>query len=225
MPQRSKGEQPRVICPSDCRFTMDTAARMLTVSGSAAAQMQSEADKRRNEKQRELEAISGQATASQPQTADSTISPTEQSQLDREANYVEAADKVGTKMATDPASVTKEDGDLLHSRETKAFGATEKGGIASQAHSLASENTGEKKPRSEDTTLTPAEQSKFSRKANYVEAADKVGAKIATDPASVTKEDGDLLRSRETKAFGATEKGGLASQAQSLASENAGEKK
>ncbi len=73
--------------------------------------------------------------------ADGTpMSSEEQSKLDREANFVDAADKVGAKMRTDPETVTKEDGDTLHSRETKAFGTTEKGGIASQAQSLASQN-------------------------------------------------------------------------------------
>lgn len=43
-------------------------------------------------------------------------------------------------MATNPASVTKEDGDLLHSREQRAHGHTDKGGIASQAQHLAAEN-------------------------------------------------------------------------------------
>lgn len=43
-------------------------------------------------------------------------------------------------MAQEPARVTKEEADLLHSRETRAFGATSKGGIASQAQSLAAEN-------------------------------------------------------------------------------------
>lgn len=184
--------------------------------------MQSELTKQRN-----AEPASGQAASSKPSRVNpnTVLNPAEQSQLDREANYVEAADTIGAKVATDPASLTKEDGDLLHSRETKAFGATEKGGIASQAQSLASENAGDKKTQASNSTATPAEQSELDRKANYVEATDKVESKIATDPASVTKEDGDMLHSRETKAFGATEKGGIASHAQSLASANAGEKK
>lgn len=96
-------------------------------------------------KQRNAESTNGQGAPSQSRATDNSTNPTQQSQADREANFVEAADKVGSKMATDPASVTKEDGDMLHSRETKAFGATEKGGIASQAQSLASENAGDKK--------------------------------------------------------------------------------
>ena len=72
------------------------------------------------------------------------LTPAQQSQLDREANYVEAADKVGSKIANEPGSVTKEEADLLHSRETRAYGATEKGGVAAKAQSLASENAGDK---------------------------------------------------------------------------------
>jgi len=52
-----------------------------------------------------------------------------------------------------------------------------------------------------------------------------VGQKLADDPRNITKEDANLLRSRETRAHGATEKGGVAAQAQSLAAENAGDKK
>lgn len=44
------------------------------------------------------------------------------------------------KMENDPESVTKRDGDLMHRREQRALGQTEKGGIASQAQKLAAEN-------------------------------------------------------------------------------------
>lgn len=43
-------------------------------------------------------------------------------------------------MATNPQSVTKEEADLAHSREQRAFGATHKGGLASQAQSQANAN-------------------------------------------------------------------------------------
>lgn len=89
-------------------------------------------------KQRNRDATTEAASTS---PADGTpVSSEEQSKLDREANFVDAADKVGAKMRTDPGAVTKEDGDSLHSRETKTFGTTEKGGIASHAQSLASQN-------------------------------------------------------------------------------------
>jgi hypothetical protein len=36
--------------------------------------------------------------------------------------------------------VTREDANLIHSREVRAHGATEKGGVAAQAMSLAAKN-------------------------------------------------------------------------------------
>ena len=59
------------------------------------------------------------ATKGQP-----SVTPQEQSQLDREANFVEQADKVTSKLQTNAASVTKEEADKMHSREQKAFGGT-----------------------------------------------------------------------------------------------------
>ena len=136
-------------------------------------------------------------------------------------------------MDTDPSSITKKDGDLLHSREVRAHGISEKGGLASQAQSQAAENMGATKRANSDTgagtaafqTSSPATQSQNEREANLAEAAEQIGGKMQTDPDSVTKEDGDLLHSRETKATGRTEKGGLASQVQSQAAENMGVKK
>lgn len=64
----------------------------------------------------------------------------QQSQATREGNFQKAVDQVAPKMANDPSSVTKEDADLLHSREHRAHGRTEKGGIASEAQHLAAEN-------------------------------------------------------------------------------------
>jgi len=93
-------------------------------------------------KQRSAATANDQSTTTQTSTQ---LDPAEQSQLDREANYVEQADEVGTKMATKPENVTKEDANKMHSKEHKAFGNTEPGGVASQAQSLAAENAGDKK--------------------------------------------------------------------------------
>ena len=70
------------------------------------------------------------------------MTPEQQSHLTKERNFQEAVSEVGSKMENDPASVTKEDGDLLHRREQRAHGVTEKGGIAAQAQRLAAENEG-----------------------------------------------------------------------------------
>jgi len=60
--------------------------------------------------------------------------------MDREANFQQAADQVASKLSTNPASVTKEEADMLHSREQRAHGHTEKGGIASQAQQTVAQN-------------------------------------------------------------------------------------
>ncbi len=62
------------------------------------------------------------------------------SATDRVENFQAAAENVAPKMANAPEAVTKEEADLLHSREQRAFGETSKGGIASQAQSMAAEN-------------------------------------------------------------------------------------
>ena len=68
------------------------------------------------------------------------MNPAEQSAADRIDNFEAAAEQVASKLATDPEQVTKDEADLLHSREHRAFGNTSKGGIASQAQSVAAEN-------------------------------------------------------------------------------------
>ncbi|MCJ1350417.1 MAG: hypothetical protein MMC33_000398 [Icmadophila ericetorum] len=45
------------------------------------------------------------------------LDPATQSQLDREANSVEVADKVQSKKESDPGSVTEEEANTLHRRE------------------------------------------------------------------------------------------------------------
>ena len=85
--------------------------------------------------------------------------PATQSAIDRTENLQDAAENIAPKMvcahcmdfpilsqqltsrqANAPETVTKEEADLLHSREQRAFGETSKGGIASQAQSMAAEN-------------------------------------------------------------------------------------
>ena len=65
--------------------------------------------------------------------------PVEQSARDRLNNFEQVAEAVAGKMSSGPDQVTKEEADLLHSREQRAFGETSKGGIASQAQSLAAD--------------------------------------------------------------------------------------
>ena len=101
--------------------------------GSKVAQMQSEVTK--NHKARDETTM----TTSQNKPAAADLTPQEQSQLDRNANYAEQSDIVSSKLATKPESLTKDEANKLHSREQKAFGSTEKGGLASQAHRVIAE--------------------------------------------------------------------------------------
>ncbi|KAL6718540.1 hypothetical protein ACLMJK_004632 [Lecanora helva] len=150
-----------------------------------------------------------------------------QSQATKQRNLEDAAATIGSKLESDPSSITKSDAQLLHRSEARAGEGPTSGDLASQAQSVAAANERGDTVQSNApaSNVTPGQQSQMDREENYKQAADEVGSKMQQEPGSVTKEDGDLLHSRETRAFGGTEKGGLASQAQSLASENAGDKK
>ncbi|KAL8851274.1 MAG: hypothetical protein Q9221_003804 [Calogaya cf. arnoldii] len=148
------------------------------------------------------------------------VDPNLQSQMDRQANFQDAASKVGGKLVNEPGNVTKEEADLLHSREQRAFGVTEKGGLASQAQHQVAENEGATSTGSNAIPSNPSTQSQMDRQANYEDTAAKVGSKLANDPGNITKEEADLLHSREHRALGHTEKGGLAAQAQHQVAEN-----
>jgi len=144
-----------------------------------------------------------------------------QSQVGKTQNFEKAAQEVLGKMQADPASVTSEDAAYLKSREARAIGQGQPpaDSISAAAQRLASVNEGA-------TTSTnagpadPAQQSAIDRASNFEQVAEDVAGKMAADPEHVNKSEADLLHSREHRAFGNTSKGGIASQAQSLAAEN-----
>lgn len=157
-----------------------------------------------------------------------------QSNLTRERNAANATDTIASKMTTDPGSLSSSDARTLQSKTTKAQGGAqpEPGSLASQAASLASANEAGTTARApaagvyEDTVpLTSAEQSQLDREANFEKQAAQVQRKLDSDPAGLSKQEADAMHSREQRAFGGTEKGGLASQAQSQVAENEGVKK
>ena len=116
-----------------------------------------------------------------------------------------------------------QDAAFLKSREARAAGQAQPpaGSVSAQAQRLAAENEGATKTSSTTTSGTdPATQSTIDRKQNFEQVAAEVGQKMENAPGQVTKEEGDLLHSREQRAFGETQQGGIASQAQSLAAEN-----
>lgn len=164
-----------------------------------------------------------------------------QSQLGKEQNFERTAQEVGQKMQTHPESITSEvslsttrsrkltnniiqDASHLKSREARAIGQSQppKDSISSDAQRLASANEqGTGKPVESTGSLSSDEQSHLAKERNFQSAADQISDKIANHPEQVTKDDADLLHSREQRAHGHTDKGGIAAQAQHLASENA----
>ncbi|TIA18943.1 hypothetical protein D6C80_03138 [Aureobasidium pullulans] len=140
-----------------------------------------------------------------------------QSEVGKTQNFESAAQDVLSKMQKDPSSITPEDANYLKSREARATGQAQppKDSVSADAQRLASANERGTAPKT--GPLDPAEQSQVTRERNFEEAVNQVGSK---DPTQVTQDDANLLHSREQRAHGHTEKGGAASQAQSIATEN-----
>lgn len=150
-----------------------------------------------------------------------------QSTLTKQRNAEAAAAEVGSKIASDPSSISNDDAQYLQSRVSRAEagGQPAPGSLPSQAQSLASANesgTGPAAATGGAENVTPNVQSQLDREANYVEQAHRLQSKLTIDPGSITKEEADKMHSREQRAFGATEKGGLASKAQHQVAENEG---
>ncbi|KAL8728249.1 MAG: hypothetical protein Q9181_005415 [Wetmoreana brouardii] len=145
-----------------------------------------------------------------------------QSEITKQRNFEEISANVGSKLDTSPGSITKEDAQAVHRAETRASGGQQppSSSITSQAQHEAAVNEGTTSSRTTAAPLNSNTQSQVDRQANYEDAASKVGSKLANEPGNVTKEEGDLIHSREQRAFGHTEKGGLAAQAQHQTAEN-----
>jgi len=148
-----------------------------------------------------------------------------QSQVGKTQNFEQAAQEVGSKIATNPQSVSSEDANHLKSREARATGQAQppSDSLSAEAQRLAAANESGHGPATTASStgpLSPGEQSALTKEQNFQQAASAVGHKMANNPESVTKEDGDLLHRREQRAHGHTEKQGIAAQAQSLAADN-----
>ncbi|KAI9694534.1 MAG: hypothetical protein M1822_000150 [Bathelium mastoideum] len=152
-----------------------------------------------------------------------------QSVADREQNFEQAAAEVGDKMHTAPETVTSADAQYLHSREARAVGGNNvpPDSFASTAQRLAAANEQGVTSSVEGAgqAMDPATQSHLHKEQNFRDVANTVSAKMANEPEHVTREDANLLHSREQRAHGHTDKGGIAAQAQHLAAENEGKTK
>jgi hypothetical protein len=132
-------------------------------------------------------------------------------------NFESAAQDVLSKMQNDPASITSDDANYLKSREARATGQAQppKDSVSADAQRLASAN--ERGTTLKTGPLDPADQSHLTKERNLEQAVNEIGSK---DPSQITQDDANLLHSREQRAHGHTEKGGVASQAKTIANEN-----
>lgn len=142
-----------------------------------------------------------------------------------EAELQEEIAKIEPKVVE--GTVTIEEANRLHSLEARAHGHTERGGITSIAQSVAAKRERQSslssgsspsgnRSRANSKTFTSQEQSHRDKEANLHKTEDAIKTKV--EQGAVTAEDADLLHSRETRAHGRTEKGGLTATAQSIAS-------
>jgi len=132
-------------------------------------------------------------------------------------NFESAAQDVLSKMQQDPTSVTADDANYLKSREARATGQAQppKDSVSADAQRLAAANEQGAAPKT--GPLSPAEQSHLTKERNLEQTVNEVASK---DPSQITQDDANLLHSREQRAHGHTEKGGVASQAKTIANEN-----
>ena len=148
-------------------------------------------------------------------TTKGSTSAAMQSELTRQRNVERAQTEVGSKLDNAPETVTSKDASYVQSKEVKATGA-----VASDLPSAAAKQAASNTSSAGVGNLDSSTQSSLDREANYAEEADKIKTKLETNPGSITKEEGDAMHRREQRAFGHTDKGGLASKAQSQAAKN-----
>ena len=194
--------------------------------GSTAAQMQSEVAKSRLDntasnatKSPEAQTISEVAKAEGGTTKGST-SARMQSELTKQRNAEQGVydnNASGSSTGTGTSSAKSAAGQTI-SEVAKAEGGTTKGSTSAKMQSelTKAQNASQTPHRSTGSTL----QSHATKEANLQDAKENILPKMEMEPEHVTKEDANLLRSRETRAHGVTEKGGVAATAQHLAAEN-----
>ncbi len=146
---------------------------------------------------------------------------------DLETEFQKESVKIEPKVAK--GTVTKAEADHLHSLEARAHGHTEKGGITAMAQSVVakrerkmslsndahpSRDSGKAQNIGQPHVLTLEEQSRHDKEANLHQA--EVSIKPRIEHGTVTQAEADFLQSREARAHGQIEKGGVAASAQSL---------
>ncbi|RMY98090.1 hypothetical protein D0862_07763 [Hortaea werneckii] len=215
---RKMQQTPEAITKEDAAYLKSREARAIGTNNPPAGSVSADAE--------HLAAENIVATKDSSNAGAGGVNPAHQSAQTKVHNYEQAASEVGSKMQNAPGSVTEADAAYLHSREARASGQANPppGSLSAQAEHLAAVNEGHATAQASagGENNDPASQSAKDRLRNLEEATSQVGQKMARDPEHVTKDDANLLHSREERAFGETEKGGISAQAQSMAAQNEG---
>ena len=183
--------------------------------GSTAAQMQSELAKSQpnnpitTNKSPEAQEISKVAKAEGGVTKKGSAAAQMQSELSKKLHAEQAL-----------GESTKSPAGQAISDVAKAEGGTTKGSTSAKMQSELTKAQDANTDQMSNLSVDPTSQSRTDKEANLADAQDRVIPKIELDSEHVTSEDANLLRSREVRAHGVTEKGGPAATAQHLAAEN-----
>jgi hypothetical protein len=200
--------------------SLEARAHGHTEKGGITSIAQSVAAKR----ERQLSLSNGSSPPNSRSRANSkTLAPHEQSHRDKEANLHKIEEVVKPKI--EQGTVTESEANLLHSREARAHGLTEKGGLTSSAQSIVSkkrptslsDQTNVSAPGSPEERKQRKEQSQHDREVNFKLAEMSLGPAIKNEPEKITKDDAPHLQSREHRAHGHVDKGGLAAHAMTSA--------
>ncbi|KAI7577834.1 hypothetical protein KC316_g10133 [Hortaea werneckii] len=215
---RKMQQTPEAVTKEDAAYLKSREARAIGTNNPPAGSVSADAE--------HLAAENLGATKDSSNAGAGGVNPAHQSAQTKIHNYEQAASEVGSKMQNAPGSVTESDAAYLHSREARASGQANPppGSLSAQAEHLAAVNEGRATAQASASgeNNDPASQSSKDRLHNLEEATSQVGQKMARDPGHVTKDDANLLHSREERAFGKTEKGGISAQAQNMAAQNEG---
>ena len=143
--------------------------------GSITAQVQHAAAE--NEKRHSLETPSNGNLAVK-QSADTTSIGHQQTRRSPEQRFLSTAEVLKAKLEQDPATITKQEANELHSHDRRAHGNVEKGGITAQTQHAADENA---KLTNVVSTTTGHVNSNDSNDANRMsqQELDKMADKIA----------------------------------------------
>ena len=187
--------------------------------GSTAAQMQSEVAKsQQNNTSNTTTSPEGQTISEVAKAEGGTTKGSQSAQMQSELTKQRNAEQGVYENNTDGGTSNKSAAGQKISEVAKAEGGTTKGSASAQMQSELSK--AQNNNQTPDLGTDPGTRSHLGKEANFEDAKAKVMPKIQADPEHVTKEDANLLRSREQRAHGVTEKGGVAATAQHLAAEN-----